>query len=144
MTTAASTKTPHDWGMCSNVRLASEPSGISDWSKPKSVSQPEVARIIKSAEFDHQNPGGWNESDKISKLLDDGYKVFLTEVAKKNGDPDFNINRHLAYKYFKLASMSATTSDEANMKLGDYYYYKYFLVTLTILEWLAITAMNKP
>lgn len=39
----------------------------------------------------------------------DNSKTFLSELAYKLGDSTFNINKHLAYKYFKLASMSKTT-----------------------------------
>jgi TPR repeat protein len=40
-----------------------------------------------------------------------------------SGDKKFNINKHLAYKYYTMASMLKETEDEANLKLGDFYYY---------------------
>jgi TPR repeat protein len=53
----------------------------------------------------------------------DNDKSYLTELAKINGDHNFNINKHLSFKYFSLASISIETKDEANLKLGDFYYY---------------------
>ena len=53
----------------------------------------------------------------------DNDKVFLTDIARNNGDKTFNINKHLAFKYFSLAALQRETMDEANLKLGDFYYY---------------------
>lgn len=36
---------------------------------------------------------------------------------------DFNINKHLSYKFFTMASMQKETEDEATLKLGDFHYY---------------------
>lgn len=38
-------------------------------------------------------------------------------------DSHFNLNKHLAFKFFYLASLYPETEDEANLKLADYYYY---------------------
>jgi TPR repeat protein len=53
----------------------------------------------------------------------DTNKAYLTILVRKAGEYDFNINKHLAFKYFSLASLQKETEDEANLKLGDYYYY---------------------
>ena len=47
----------------------------------------------------------------------------MTMLVRKAGEADFNINKHLAFKYFSLASLQTETEDEANLKLGDFYYY---------------------
>lgn len=46
----------------------------------------------------------------VAILLDnydifDNDKVFLTDIARANGDKNFNINKHLAFKYFSLAAL---------------------------------------
>eukprot|EP00347_Sterkiella_histriomuscorum_P014767 403359608 len=60
----------------------------------------------------------------------DNEKVFITEVVtqelKRHGIKDgggFNINKHLAFKYYTMASLQKETEDEAHLKLGDFYYY---------------------
>ena len=45
----------------------------------------------------------------------------MTEVGGLSGE--FNINKHLAFKYFKMARAQRETEDEASLKLGDFYYY---------------------
>jgi TPR repeat protein len=40
-----------------------------------------------------------------------------------NKSVEFNINKHIAFKYFSMASLQRETEDEANLKLGDFYYY---------------------
>lgn len=54
----------------------------------------------------------------------DTSKAFLTTIVKSSGQDqqNFNINKYLALKYFTLASLQRETEDEANLKLGDYYY----------------------
>ena len=38
-------------------------------------------------------------------------------------DPsEFNLNKHLAFKYYRLAMQQRETEDEASLKLGDFYY----------------------
>ena len=49
--------------------------------------------------------------------------AFVTELIRREGETHFNINKHLAYKYYTLASFQKETEDEANLKLGDFYYY---------------------
>jgi hypothetical protein len=39
-----------------------------------------------------------------------------------NKSVEFNINKHIAFKYFSMASLPET-EDEANLKLGDFFYY---------------------
>jgi len=45
----------------------------------------------------------------------------MTEIGGLIGD--FNINKHLSFKYFKMARAQRETEDEASLKLGDFYYY---------------------
>ena len=45
----------------------------------------------------------------------------MTEIGGLTGE--FNINKHLAFKYFKMARQQRETEDEASLKLGDFYYY---------------------
>lgn len=45
----------------------------------------------------------------------------MTEVGGLSGE--FNINKHLAFKYFKMARAQRETEDEGSLKLGDFYYY---------------------
>ncbi len=53
----------------------------------------------------------------------DSDRTLAAQVAKRNGDTQFNINKHLAFKYFKMATLQRETEDEASLKLGDFYYY---------------------
>lgn len=50
-------------------------------------------------------------------LSQDNTSVVTNETIK------FNLNKHLAFKYFFLAALSRETEAEANLKLGDYFYY---------------------
>jgi TPR repeat protein len=53
----------------------------------------------------------------------DSSSTFLHELMTNNGEADFNINKHLSFKYYSLAALQKETEDEANLKLGDFYYY---------------------
>ena len=60
--------------------------------------------------------------DKYEILDND--KIFITQVVKHSTkDKHFNINKHLSYKYYSMAALQKETEDEANLKLGDFYYY---------------------
>ena len=64
-------------------------------------------------------------------LLLDKYEVFNSENSylakdvehKKDQQMPFDLNKWLAFKYFKQATAHSDTKDEAMLKLGDYYYY---------------------
>mmetsp|Transcript_4760 Transcript_4760/g.4417 ORF Transcript_4760/g.4417 Transcript_4760/m.4417 type:complete len:136 (-) Transcript_4760:400-807(-) len=63
-------------------------------------------------------------------ILLDKYDIFNSEdlmvyhvINRTLNDSSFNINKHLAYKYFTQASEQKDTENEANLKLGDYFYY---------------------
>jgi TPR repeat protein len=54
----------------------------------------------------------------------DSSGTFLHEIMTNNGEEaDFNINKHLSFKYYSLAALQKETEDEANLKLGDFFYY---------------------
>ncbi|CDW82044.1 protein sel-1 homolog 1-like [Stylonychia lemnae] len=54
----------------------------------------------------------------------DNDKIFISDVAKRDKkDEKFNINKHLSHKYYQMAGLQIDTQDEANLKLGDFYYY---------------------
>ena len=50
-------------------------------------------------------------------------EVSISNIATQNGDNDLNINRHLAFKFYTLASKSEEVSADAFLKLGDMHYY---------------------
>jgi hypothetical protein len=59
-------------------------------------------------------------------IVPDTNRLLLSQVIKHeslNDSNSFNINKHLAFKYFTMAAMQKETEDEANLKLGDFYYY---------------------
>lgn len=59
-------------------------------------------------------------------VIPDSKKLLLSEIVSKGGEEgksEFNINKHLAFKYFSMAVLQKETEDEANLKLGDFYYY---------------------
>ena len=56
-------------------------------------------------------------------LVLDKYKVFGETYYSKDLDKPVEMNSYLAFNFFKMALNSAETSDEAMMKLADYYYY---------------------
>ena len=47
------------------------------------------------------------------------------DIMKRQHPTDlgFNLNKHLAFKFYQMASLQKETEDEANLKLGDFYYY---------------------
>ena len=57
----------------------------------------------------------------------DTEQTLLNQVVKQGKETydnkKFNINKHLAYKYFSMAAMQRETEDEAHLKLGDFHYY---------------------
>lgn len=55
-------------------------------------------------------------------IIPDSKRLLLHQIMKKE-ESDFNINKHLAYKFFTMASMQKETEDEATLKLGDFHYY---------------------
>jgi TPR repeat protein len=61
-----------------------------------------------------------NEKVFISELVEQEFKRYGVE---SEAGKSFNINKHLAYKYFQMAALQRETEDEANLKLGDFYYY---------------------
>jgi hypothetical protein len=65
-------------------------------------------------------------------ILLDKYKVFDSDKSffsvnvnhsGNQGKILFDINKYLAFNYFKMSSNHPDTKDEALLKLGDYYYY---------------------
>lgn len=64
-------------------------------------------------------------------LLMDKYAVFNSELTYFSADVDhgtqqqapFDINKYLAFNYFKMSIAHPDTRDEALIKLGDHYYY---------------------
>ena len=44
------------------------------------------------------------------------------EGNDQNGKGTFNINKHIAFKEYRMARMQRETEDEASLKLGDFYY----------------------
>ena len=64
-------------------------------------------------------------------LILDKYDVFNSKQTYFSSDvkhdsdstSQFNINKYLAFNYFKVALNHQDTIDEAMLKLGDYYYY---------------------
>ena len=60
-------------------------------------------------------------------VLLDKYNIFSTDVSRlllgqANVSAPFNLNKHLAFKYYTMAAMQKETEDEASLKLGDFYY----------------------
>lgn len=53
-------------------------------------------------------------------IIPETKRLLLHQVVD---DPKFNINKHLAFKYFTMAAMQKETEDEATLKLGDFHYY---------------------
>lgn len=60
-------------------------------------------------------------------IIPDSSRLLIHQVMKNdestNKSIEFNINKHIAFKYFSMASLQKETEDEANLKLGDFYYY---------------------
>lgn len=61
-------------------------------------------------------------------LLLDKYDIFDTQSSflamdVSHSQDSFNINKYLAFNYFKTAVNHPDTQDEAMLKLGDFYYY---------------------
>jgi len=52
-------------------------------------------------------------------------KTMINDIVKRQhpSEKSFNLNKHLAFKFYHLASLQKETEDEANLKLGDFYYY---------------------
>lgn len=61
-------------------------------------------------------------------VLLDKYTIFPSTdlsrllLGQTNVSPPFNLNKHLAFKYYTMAAMQKETEDEASLKLGDFYY----------------------
>ncbi len=49
-------------------------------------------------------------------------KRLLIGLLQKNESTEFNINKHMAFKFYRLAMHQRETEDEASLKLGDFYY----------------------
>jgi hypothetical protein len=61
-------------------------------------------------------------------MLLEKYDVFDTKssylaVNVSHKKDNFNINKYLAFNYFKTAVNHVDTMDEAMLKIGDFYYY---------------------
>ena len=54
-------------------------------------------------------------------IIGDSSRLIIGQINKKNAG-DFNLNKHLAFKYYRLAMQQRETEDEASLKLGDFYY----------------------
>jgi TPR repeat protein len=71
--------------------------------------------------------------DKYNIIGNTHSRLLIGQVVKRDGGlnmtevggliGEFNINKHLAFKYFKMARAQRETEDEASLKLGDFYYY---------------------
>lgn len=50
-------------------------------------------------------------------------KSYLSEDVRHSSGTALNVNKYLAFTFFKMALSHHDTRDEAMLKLGDFYYY---------------------
>lgn len=57
-------------------------------------------------------------------IIPNSKRLLLSEILARetSNNQEFNINKHLAFKFFSMAVLQKETEDEANLKLGDFYY----------------------
>lgn len=56
-------------------------------------------------------------------VFDSTKSFFAANVKHPSSPKQFNINKYLAFNYFKMAINHHDTKEEALIKLGDFYYY---------------------